>query len=57
MVEKSDAMKTHEQWIDETLKRKPKHRKEGLPVEPWHVLMGLGAIAALLVLIGALLHP
>ncbi len=56
MVEKSDAMRMHEEWINETLKRKPKHRKEGLPVEPWHVLMALGAIAAIMIIIGAILN-
>jgi hypothetical protein len=57
MVEKSDAMKMHEQWIEETLKRKPKHSKPGLPIEPWHVLAALGGIFVLLVAIGKLIHP
>lgn len=56
MVEKSDAMKMHEKWIEETLKNKPKHTKEGLPVQPWHVLLGLGAIFVLLILIGSLIN-
>jgi hypothetical protein len=32
MVEKSAAMKQHEKWIEETLKHKPKHTREGLPM-------------------------
>jgi hypothetical protein len=56
MVEKSDAMKTHEKWIEETLKNKPKHTREGLPVQPWHVLLGLGMLLVLMVVIGTLIH-
>jgi hypothetical protein len=56
MVEKSDAMKTHEKWIEETLKNKPKHTREGLPIQPWHVLLGLGGLLVLMVVIGTLMH-
>jgi hypothetical protein len=56
MVEKSDAMKTHEKWIEETLKNKPKHTREGLPIQPWHVLLGLGRLLVLMVVIGTLMH-
>ncbi len=56
MVEKSDAMKTHEKWIEETLKHRPKHTKEGLPVQPWHVLIALGALFVLMIVIGTMLH-
>ena len=56
MVEKSDAMKQHEKWIEETLKHKPKHTKEGLPIQPIHALIFLGALFALTVVIGYLIH-
>lgn len=56
MVEKSDAMKAHEKWIEETLKHKPKHAKEGLPIQPWHVLLALGALFVLMIVIGTVLH-
>lgn len=56
MVEKSDAMKTHEKWIEETLKHKPKHTREGLPVQPWHALAVLGGLFVLLVVIGSLIN-
>lgn len=56
MVEKSDAMRQHEKWIEETMKRKPKHRREGLPIQPWHALAFMGLLFALMVLIGELIH-
>lgn len=56
MVEKSDAMKTHEKWIEETLKQKPKHKREGLPVQPWHGLAFIGALLVVLIVIGSLIH-
>ncbi len=56
MVEKSDAMKAHEKWIEETLKHKPKHKREGLPIEPWHALIALGGLLALLAVIGSLIN-
>jgi hypothetical protein len=56
LVEKSDAMKQHEKWIEETMKHKPKHTKEGLPIEPWHALLFLGALLVLMVVIGSLIH-
>ncbi len=56
MVEKSDAMRQHEKWMEETLKRKPKHAKDGLPIQPWHGLAALGALFVLLVVIGYLIH-
>ncbi len=55
MVEKSDAMKMHDKWTEETLKNKPKHTKEGLPIQPWHVLIGLGVIFVLLIIAGSLI--
>lgn len=57
MVEKSDAMKAHEKWIEETLKHKPKHTREGLPVQPWHALLALGGLLVIMVVIGTLIHP
>jgi hypothetical protein len=56
MVEKSDAMRQHEKWIEETMKHKPKHTKEGLPIQPWHVLIFVGGLFALAILIGYLIH-
>ena len=56
MVEKSDAMRQHEKWIEETLKQKPKHKREGLPIKPWHGLVFLGLLFVLMVLIGELIH-
>jgi hypothetical protein len=56
LIEKSDAMKQHEKWIEETMKHKPKHTREGLPVEPWHVLFFLGALLVLMVVVGSLIH-
>ncbi len=56
MIEKSDAMKMHDKWTEETLKNKPKHTKEGLPVEPWQILLGLGGIFVLVLMIGSLVH-
>jgi len=50
MVEKSDAMRQHEKWIEETIKHKPKHTKEGLPI------IFLGGLFALAILIGYLIH-
>jgi hypothetical protein len=56
LIEKSDAMKQHEKWIEETMKHKPKHTREGLPVEPLHVLFFLGALFVLMVVVGSLIH-
>jgi hypothetical protein len=56
MVKKSDAMLQHEKWIEETMKHKPKHTKEGLPIQPIHGLAALCVILVLLVVIGSLLH-
>jgi hypothetical protein len=56
MVKKSNAMLQHEKWIEETMKHKPKHTKEGLPIQPIHGLAVLCAILVLLVVIGSLLH-
>jgi len=57
MVEKSDAMKQHEKWIEETIKHKPKHTREGLPIRPIHAIFALLGILVALLLIGAMLHP
>jgi len=56
LVEKSDAMRQHEKWIEETLKHKPKHGKEGLPIQPWHSLAFLAALFVLIVVLGYLIH-
>jgi hypothetical protein len=56
MMEKSDVMKQHEKWVEETIKRKPKHTREGLPIQPWHGLAFLMMLFALAVVIGSILH-
>jgi len=56
LVEKSDAMRQHEKWMEETMKRKPKHAKDGLPIQPWHGLAFLAALFVLLIVIGYLIH-
>ena len=56
VLEKSDAMKQHEKWVEETIKRKPKHTREGLPIQPWHGLAALMILFASMVLIGYILH-
>ena len=56
MIDKSDAMKQHEKWIEETLKNKPKHTRDGLPIQPWHALIFLGLLLALSAVIGSLIH-
>lgn len=57
MVEMSDAMRQQEKWIEENLPRKPKRtRDKGFSFQPWHVLVGLGAALALLVVIGGIMY-
>jgi len=56
MMKKSDAMLQHEKWIEETMKNKPKHSREGLPIQPIHGLFFLCAVLVILVVIGSLLH-
>lgn len=56
MVKKSDAMLQHEKWIEETMKNRPKHSREGLPIQPIHGLFFLCAVLMILVVIGSLLH-
>ena len=56
MMKKSDAMLQHEKWIEETMKNKPKHSREGLPIQPIHGLFFLCAVLVILVVIGSRLH-
>lgn len=56
MIKKSEAMLQHEKWIEETMKQKPKGKREGLPVQPIHGLFFLCAVLVLIVVIGSLLH-
>ena len=56
MIKKSDAMLQHEKWTEETMKHRPKHSREGLPIKPIHGLFFLCAVLMLLVVIGSLLH-
>ena len=44
MIKKSDAMLQHEKWIEETMKHRPKHSREGLPIQPIHGLFFLCAV-------------
>ena len=55
-MKKSDAMLQHERWIEETMKLKPKHSREGLPIKPIHGLFFLCAVLVIIVVIGAFLH-
>ena len=55
-MQKSDAMKQQEKWTKEILKHKPKHTREGLPIEPWHGLIFLALLLVLMIVIGYLIH-
>lgn len=55
-MEKSDAMKQQENMTEEILKRRPKSRRKGGPIEPWHGLLFLALLFVLLILIGSLIH-
>jgi len=56
VMQKSDAMKQQEKWTEEMLKHKPKHTREGLPIEPWHGLIFLALLLVLMIVIGYLIH-
>jgi hypothetical protein len=45
VIDKNDTVRAHDQWTEETLKHRPKHRSEGLTIEPWQ---GLAALCVLL---------
>lgn len=55
-MEKNDVIRQHEKWTEETLKHKPKHTREGLPIQPWHALAFAAFLFVLLVVIGYLIH-
>lgn len=56
MMEKSDAMKQQERATEELLRRRPKRRSEGGPIEPWHGLLFLALLLVLVIVIGELIH-
>jgi hypothetical protein len=55
-MEKSDAMKQQEKMTEEILRRRPKHKNRGGPIEPWHGLIFLALLFVLMVVIGYLTH-
>jgi hypothetical protein len=56
VIEKSDAMKQQEKMTEDILKHKPKHAREGGPIQPWHGLAFLALLFVLLVVVGYLIH-
>jgi hypothetical protein len=56
MIEKSDAMKQQEKFTEEILKHRPKHTREGGPIQPWHGLAFLALLFVLMVVVGYLIH-
>jgi hypothetical protein len=56
MMEKSDSMKQQEKFAEEILKHRPKHGREGGPIQPVHGLALLALLLVLMVLIGYLIH-
>jgi len=56
MIEKSDAMKQQEATTEAILKQRPKRKREGGPIEPWHGLLFLALLFVLLIIIGQLIH-
>jgi hypothetical protein len=56
MIEKSDAMKQQDKFTEEILKHKPKHAREGGPIQPLHGLAVLALLFVLMVVLGYLIH-
>ncbi|MDD1723016.1 MAG: hypothetical protein LUQ51_01145 [Methanothrix sp.] len=56
MMEKSDSMKQQEKFAEEILKHRPKHGREGGPIQPVHGLALLALLLVLMVVIGYLIH-
>jgi len=59
VVEKSDAMKTHEKWIEETMRQKPKKKDPEigeLPIKAWHAFAVLAAFVLLFLLMAILMR-
>jgi hypothetical protein len=56
VIEKSDAMKQQEKMIEEILKHRPKHAREGGPIQPIHGLIFLALLFVLMVVVGYLIH-
>ena len=55
-MEKNDAMKQQEKMTEEILKHKPKHTREGGPIQPWHGLAFLALLFVLMVVVGYLIY-
>lgn len=55
-MEKSDSMKQQEKFTEDILKHRPKHGREGGPVQPVHGLAFLALLFVLMVVIGYLIH-
>jgi hypothetical protein len=56
MIEKSDAMRQQEKFTEEILKNRPKHTREGGPIQPWHGLAFLAVLFTLMIVAGYLIH-
>ena len=56
MMEKSDAMRQQEKFTEEILKHKPKHTREGGPIQPWHGLAFVAFLFVLMIVAGYLIH-
>jgi hypothetical protein len=56
MIEKSDAMKQQEKFTEEILRHRPKHVREGGPIQPWHGLAFFALLFVLMVVLGYLIH-
>jgi hypothetical protein len=55
-MEKSDAMKQQENMTEEILRHRPKRKRTGGPIEPWHGLIFLALLFVLMIIIGSLIH-
>jgi hypothetical protein len=55
LIEKSDAMKQQEKMTEEILKHRPKRKREGGAIQPWHGLAFLALLFVLMVVIGYLI--
>jgi hypothetical protein len=55
-MEKNDAMKQQEKMTEDILKHRPKHAREGGPIQPFHGLIFLALLFVLMVVVGYLIH-
>lgn len=56
IMEKSDAIKQQENMTEEILRHRPKAKRKGGPIEPWHGLLFLALLFVLMIIIGSLIH-